>query len=239
MAESDIGDITSNYFFSIKAGVSIQAQGKSMVGPAGARLYFAFNSGTSQVWTKPRGSGSSPVPGWDGFHGTVLSGGDFALLRLDGVFQLDGRLTLKSREGVLTDAKYTGLIDLVGSTRIAKAFAEHDRDPKGLTKAIHSIEAATFEDYMHGKPLERALELPIVLYVAFEAANMPWTNAPGEDLSWPQKRYVEHADDFWRYRLLVRRPFVAAGKVRFEKSLPLGISGMELDFLGLSPKVAS
>lgn len=239
MSESDIGDITSDYFFSIKAGVSIQAQGKSIVGPAGARLYFAFNSGTSRVWTKPRADTPGRVSGWEGFEGTVLSGGDFALLRLDGVFQLDGRLTLKSREGVLTDAKYTGMIDLVDSARIARAFTEHEHDRKGLTKAIHTLEAAAFEEYMRGKPLSARLELPIVLSVAFEAANTPWTNAPGEDLSWPAKRYVAHEKDFWRYRLLMRRPFVAAGKISFEQNLPMGVSGMELDFLGLSPKAAS
>jgi hypothetical protein len=234
---SDVGDITSDYFFSVKTGVSVQAQGKSIVGPAGARLYFAFNAGTSRVWSKPR-EGAPALPFWSGFEGTVLSGGDFALVRLDGVLQLDGRLTLKSREGVLTDATYKGVIDLVEAARVAKLIEEH-RDRKGLSKAIHGLEAATFEDYARGKALNAPVQLPILLYVAFEAANTPWTNAPGEDLSWPQKRYLAHEEDFWRYRLLVRRLFVATGKLTFDKSIPTGITGMELDIRGLNAKAAT
>jgi hypothetical protein len=235
---SDVGDLTSDYFFSIKAGVSIQAQGKSIVGPSGARLYFGFNANKSRVWTKRRENTPPPAPFWEGFEGTLLSGGDFALLRLDGVLQLDGRLTLRSREGVLADATYKGTIDLVESARVAALIAEHSPQHKGLTKAIHALEASTFEDYARGQPLSAPLELPLLLYMAFEAANTPWTNAPGEDLSWPAKRYLAHEKDFWRYRLLMRRLFIATGKLTFDRTVPMGISGMELDILGLSAKAA-
>jgi hypothetical protein len=54
------------------------------------------------------------LPTWNGLEGDIVSGADFVLFRIDGVLRLDGRITIRARDGILIDAAYNGLVDLYG-----------------------------------------------------------------------------------------------------------------------------
>jgi hypothetical protein len=77
--------------------------------------------GTRQVWIVKSGSFEGP-----GLRGEVLAGGgDWALIRSDGVVQLDVRATVRTHDGALVYATYSGLIVLKPEVA-ARVFAGED-----------------------------------------------------------------------------------------------------------------
>ena len=82
--------------------------------PLGTRRIFAFTGGT---FAGPRLSGAV-LPG----------GGDWVLVRRDGVAELDIRITLRINDGALVHASATGILDLAPDLR-ARILAGEDVDP--------------------------------------------------------------------------------------------------------------
>lgn len=230
--------VETEYWFSVEAAMSATTQASSPPGPMGQRIHFVYKSNTSRVWTKPLAMPPSNNTAQrerdrSAVEGTILSGGDFALLRLDGVLELDGRMTLKTHDGVLVDAAYSGIVDLDRGGKVDTLICDAVNDEK-LNEQVHAAETQIFESHADGKI--KAASTPILLCVSFETASMPWTTAPGEDLSWVKDRYIGHRRKFWQYRRLARRPFIAAGNLHCVGSFPNGITGIDVDILALKAR---
>jgi hypothetical protein len=334
------------YCFTLDSSLSVPERERLAKGPLGTRVNVIYEQG--QVFTDParlERSWSSSSQDWSGLTGKILSGADIFLVRPDSVLMLDGRVTIRSDDGVLIDAVYKGALDLVSAEKAASAVREavhsavsratsgdtdaHDHsfadfgvalrseihhltdaylrianvavDPKvafycALAQASQAIRAALPHDdarareeagraigdviavlfppsgadasakngelkkarehalskireklthVLTRKELDaiekqvtiayRAIELdvsqnfvsgftegdkrPVQLTVTFETSSGPWSDVPGEDMSWVSRDYVTHQAKFSKYRRLVRRNFVAFGELSFEKQV--------------------
>ena len=161
---------------------------------------------------------------WNGLEGPILGGGDFFLVRSDGVLELDGRVTLRAApDDTLIDVKYSGVVDI----------AESVADPE-LQKALTAVGASrpesesrvseAFERFIHGS-LELTKRngwpsLPVRLAVTFELATGPWSTVEGEDTSWMKDRYLDLQEHVWRYEVLTRKQFLAEGILVFDQFVP-------------------
>jgi hypothetical protein len=223
------------YYFSLRASLDVLERERLQRGPWGTRLHLLYRGDQPQsVYTReelygaswnvryPEGAGDV----WHPLEGVIASGADFSLVRSDAVFVLDGRITLRAHDQTLIDAVYSGTADLC--TTLGPAFSKmvdaggNDRGDRSLTAAYQHAEARFYEEFMAGGlPTQegpagtRIIRIPVWFNVKFETASGPWLDAPGEDMSWVKKRYLSHQANFWKYRLLVRRPFAARGELTF------------------------
>jgi hypothetical protein len=133
---------------------------------------------------------------WFGLKGAVLSGGDWALVQKNGVVTFDARVTLKTGDGFLVDAVFSGQVDL---RTVLTPPATGDRGDLGWV----------YDSYLNNKPADP--QLPIALAVRFEAADQPHLRQ-GEDDSWIRNsRYAAQGRYFWKYQRLVRGQFIGRG----------------------------
>ncbi len=123
------------YYFSIDSNLEAIATGGQ--GPSGERIYARYEEPAkvttarslyNESWPRedfekywPSNSDKPPElvraqrgkrQPWSGLWGTISSGGDFALLRNDGVLQLDGRVTVLADDETLLDLVYHGLVEV-------------------------------------------------------------------------------------------------------------------------------
>lgn len=231
------------YYFSIESSLtSIRTKSSDAAGPRGARMHVSYGSpsevGTDQAkyessWKAPDGGALQPRLAnaaalseqdeltwrnreWGGISGTVLSGADFLLARLDGVLELDGRVTIRAADQTLIDATYWGIVDLEQDWLDPNM--RHNRSvPAVSTRA--PLEAATSPAYLdflagklHGK-------LHVNLCVRFETNTGPWaSSAEKEDTTWTRPSRLKHERNVWKYRALVRQQFIGWGTITFKKA---------------------
>jgi hypothetical protein len=321
------------YCFTVDAPLRVPEPIRLAKGPEGTRINVVYNQ-NSQVTTDPvrlqKSWERTPIrPKWSGLAGTIVSGGDFYLVRTDGVLELDGRVTIVSNDGVIIEASYNGLVDLYDAARAAKvphaavedalahalpgdnpehgsfgavasalrtalataasqhgkddpfvervsvkarqaasdaiasklpdvvrasaaaieairkvvadelpakapfALAEVERPVQGallrngrgidavetaITRNFRNEEFEAYENFLGGREVKT--ELPVQLSVSFETSSGPWSDSPDEDMSWVAKHYLVNQKKFWKYRRLVRNPFLGIGKLTFEPQGP-------------------
>jgi hypothetical protein len=236
------------YFFSLRA--DLNAGIGDDVGPTGIRTHVTYESYGSKVqsgdaqyqadWGQPVPEGArnelsrrnaDKLPPWCGLFGTVASGGDFVLVRTDGLIQLDGRVTIKAHDDSLVDALYQGSIDLSQhqQQREVAKLRSYDRDAS--TSTFQAFRDGTYRFANNGK-------IPVFLSVSFETANLPSVLDSGDnqDLSWVNQRYRATGDNFWRYAPLVRRQFVAKGVLTLDNPQPkrwISAGSIALDFFSV------
>jgi len=146
---------------------------------------------------------SSPIKGlldrrvleWFGFDGEFVSGGDWSLVRDDGVLLYNGRITIRSddsneQEGrFLVDAVISGVVDL----------RDRQKDSLSGQRAYRSWQLGTLPN----------TTIPITMAVRFEAADRAET--------WAADRYKLQARHFWKYQRLIRGQFIAVGTAGIKK----------------------
>jgi hypothetical protein len=226
------------YYFSLNAtilpGIGVDA------GPRGIRAHVGYESANSEVTTEAlpyQDSWQKVLPaGWDGalreddapddrtwngLQGKIASGGDFMLVRKDGVIDMDGRVTICAADKSLVDAVYRGSIDLA-----TVAHERHkDLSGNGIYRALQLGEFDFKEDVLTKKPVP----LTLALSVAFETANTPEATGDGSDMSWVKGHYRATSANYWRYGTLVRRSFMAIGTLALQKpTLEKPISGGQI-----------
>jgi uncharacterized protein DUF3237 len=144
------------YYFSVQSSVSVPETKRLAKGPLGTRVNVVYSSANSRVFTKDQEytqSWNRDVPStgnctfeWDGLEGQILSGGDFALIRTDGVLALDGRVTIQANDGTLIDAIYRGLVDL-DLSRSAAALASEALMSAAAGNEVAAVEAALEQEF--------------------------------------------------------------------------------------------
>jgi hypothetical protein len=144
---------------------------------------------------------------WFGIKGTVLSGGDWATVREDGVGIFDGRITIKSDDGFLVDAVITGVVDF------RKHSADHLPSPESPEPSYE-----IFTKWRSGKLTNRNVR--IALPIRFEAAN--YTK------NWADQKLKDASKGFWKYERLVRGQFIASGVMDLAELSYSPISDIEL-----------
>jgi hypothetical protein len=109
---------------------------------------------------------------------------------------------------------------------------------RAITREYRAQELGIYEDLLNAAAPGAKPEFDVMMPIVFETASGPWSDAPGEDMSWIGSAYRVNENRFWQYRSLVRRPFVASGKVSFAEG---GIRGrppspdqIALDVYGLT-----
>jgi len=213
-ARATLAGAVGKYFFELKSSLS-PVSNKETVGfdvPEGIRLHVDYvPDGDKRVYEVATDLAApllaSGADGWHGITGKILTGGDWVLVRKNGVARFDARVTIKTDDDVLIDAVFSGDVDLAAAVPSLRARA---RD----------VGAAVYDAYRNGTP--EVTELPVALSVRFEAAEQPYLR-PGEDDSWIEKsRYNRQRKNFPKYQRLVRGLFVARGNVtlRPEKRWP-------------------
>lgn len=127
---------------------------------------------------------------WTGLAGKVVSSGDWALLRSDGVLALDARLSIKADDGSLIALALAGLADLT-------AAYPGETGPQA------------YRSWLDGnRPTRPAV--PLRLSLRFDVPGSPEAVPP------PIARRYVHASKFhWRYGRLARGVFVGAGTLSF------------------------
>ena len=158
---------------------------------------------------------------WNGLEGSILGGGDFFLVRSDGVLELDGRVTLRADpDDTLIDIVYRGVVDLARYAKnidLPQARSIEDAEKRRLATEARVSEA--FERFINGSlELEGEQadpELPVMLTATCELATGPWSEVEGEDTSWVKDRYLRLQEYVWRYEVLTRQQFVGRGKLVF------------------------
>lgn len=148
---------------------------------------------------------------WFGIDGAIVSGGDWATVRRDGVAMFDGRITIRSADGFLIDSVMSGVVDL------------RDRRAQGLDDA-----SKVYNKWLIGQ-LDM-LTVPVVLALHFEAADA--------GAAWAQSRFKNASAQFWKYERLVRGQFVAVGTLELSKSIYSPITAVTLDVYEMEGTVA-
>jgi Protein of unknown function (DUF3237) len=102
------------YCFTVDSSLRVPEPVLLAKGPEGTRVNVVYgqDAKVTSPLARVHKSWPSKGPRWSGLAGTVVSGGDFYLVRTDGVLELDGRVTIESDDHVIIEALYNGLIDL-------------------------------------------------------------------------------------------------------------------------------
>ena len=140
---------------------------------------------------------------WFGIEGEVLSGGDWTIVRHDGVVCFDGRMTIRSsdEDRSLLDTSLTAVVDLRNRAK------DSILDGGAIYRRWRSA------GFGKGK------EVPVVFAATFESVQQA---AP----SWAPKRYARQAEHYWKYARLIRSQFVAVGTVTLDSG---SLSPVKLD----------
>lgn len=249
------------YYFTLSSGLQrMAATPADARNPRGARFQVAFENGVVETraddykdtWkhellkferedlpyddkrdfdvTVPTGARALP---WNGLGGTVLSGSDFFLLRLDGMLELNGRLTIRAEpDECLIDMVYSGIVDL--NAHVAKTSSTKPKGDANDDKLTEAKVSQVFVDFVSGKLSLRASTIPVQLTTTFEVATGPWSKTEGEDTTWIEDRYLERQRFVWRYEALARKQFVAVGDLHFATAGPLpAATGLDVAVLDL------
>ena len=140
---------------------------------------------------------------WFGIDGEILSGGDWTIVRHDGVVRFEGRMTIRSsdEDRALLDTCLTAVVDL-----------RH--------RAKDSIQdGGSIYRRWRSSGFDKGREVPVVFAMTFESAQHA---VP----SWAPKRYARQAEHYWKYARLARGQFVAVGTVALDTA---ALSPMKLD----------
>jgi hypothetical protein len=197
------------YYFSIEAKLKLLQTQTSTEMPGGLRRHVLY-ADPSRVWRRTGDRFLNPE--FEGFtsEGKVLSGGDWMLIRSDGVALFDARVTLRGGEGFLVDALFSGAWDLQNAVR-------ESTPSEGL-----------YDHFKRGVGPDDT-EPPIALSVRFDVAGSPSSN-PGEDRHWLEKsRYGEQAKQFKNYQRLVRGVFVGIGRLRLRQGQSWPLDSIAFD----------
>ena len=231
------------YYFTVTSELeALRVKRSDASGPRGARIHVTYGKG-SGVSTKPGDYRDSwqyeLLPGvdepelveganevawrkrrWNGIEGEVVSGADFLLARLDGVLELDGRVTIRARDKTLIDATYWGVVDLArdwvvpgqgGNQAPGGDRAGGDRDPNPNEAAV----SKAYLDFVTGQV---SGDLRVSLCIRFETNTGPWaSSAEAEDTAWTKKSRLKHEKTVWKYTDLVRQQFYGIGIIRLER----------------------
>ena len=197
------------YYFSLEAKLKLLQTQTSTEMPGGLRRHVLY-ADPSRVWR--RSGDRFKNPEFEGFasEGKVLSGGDWMLIRSDGVAVFDARVTLRGGEGFLVDAVFSGTWDLQ-----------------------HAVKEPTpneelYDHFKRGVGPDNT-EPPLALSVRFDVAGSPSSN-PGEDRHWLEKsRYGEQAKHFKTYQRLVRGVFVGVGHLRLKQGQSWPLDSIAFD----------
>lgn len=131
-------------------------------------------------------------------RGFIQSGGDFMLIRHDGVLELDSRLTICAHDGPLIDMVYRATVDLI------PLFGGNAK------RKLLDFNA------------DQSTDISLRAHVSFETASGPYLSE-GEDVSWVKKRYSQNLERAKRYEPLARNVHLGVGKLSFRGNLPSAI----------------
>lgn len=239
------------YYFTIESPLTaLRVKRSDAGGPRGTRIHVSYGKsqgvktiresyeeswGVSLVQDpkRPDKLAYARERAWSGIDGGVLSGADFLLARLDGVLELDGRVTIRAKDDTLIDATYWGLVDLERDW--VNPVLQFERPvPADVPKKGVPQEAATSPAYLAFIQGQLDGELRVHLCLRFETNTGPWaSSAESEDTTWTRPSRLKHERNVWKYRELVRQQFYGAGTIRFERD-PNGLTtpkGIKLDVL--------
>jgi hypothetical protein len=174
---------------------------------------------------------------WFGFEGSFLRGGDWAIMRSDGVGQFSGRITLRSDDpdGAVVDAHLTGLVDLrlrraapapvaPGEKAGPQRYHRHT-NPIGDGSVLYN---AWRNGSLESAPGELYSEIPLCLAVSFESAV---TKAE----SWAPDKLKKQTAGAWKLLRLVRGQFVAIGTARLSRTRYSRMEQIELNVCEVMP----
>ncbi|MET0595941.1 MAG: DUF3237 family protein, partial [Polyangiaceae bacterium] len=197
------------YYFSLEAKLKLLQTQTSTEMPGGLRRHVLY-ADPSRVWRRTGERFNNTE--FEGFssEGKVLSGGDWMLIRSDGVALFDARVTLRGGEGFLVDALFSGAWDLQNAVK--------EKTPnEGL-----------YDHFKRGVGPDDT-DPPITLSVRFDVAGSP-SNNPGDDRHWLEKsRYAEQAKQFKNYQRLVRGVFVGVGRLRLKQGQSWPLDSITFD----------
>jgi hypothetical protein len=197
------------YYFSIEAKLKLLQTQTSTEMPGGLRRHVIY-ADPSRVWRRSGDRFKNTEFEGFGSEGKVLSGGDWMLIRSDGVALFDARVTLRGGEGFLVDALFSGAWDLQNAVK-------EKTSNEGL-----------YDHFKRGVGPDDA-DPPIALSVRFDVAGSP-SNNPGEDRHWLEKsRYAEQAKQFKNYQRLVRGVFVGLGHLRLKQGQSWPLDSITFD----------
>ncbi|HEY0705472.1 MAG TPA: DUF3237 family protein, partial [Polyangia bacterium] len=125
---------------------------------------------------------------WYGVEAEMLSGGDWALVRKDGVAAFQGRFTMRTRDGVLIDCALSAAVDLLATL---------DKGNKRAQVPLHEADGRF--DYAEWRTVAR--KVPATFALQFET--------PTRDESWAGDKY--RFVNAWKYARLGRGQFVGVG----------------------------
>jgi hypothetical protein len=145
---------------------------------------------------KPFDAAAGAAGFWTGLAGEVITSGDWALVREDGLLILDSRFTIRARDGALISAT------LAGSANLASVYG--------------SVKGENPYDKWCNDDLPATRDLPIAVTLRFNAPTFP-----GNESILAARRYRLATKNYWKYVSLGQALFVGGGHV----TLALGSDG--------------
>jgi hypothetical protein len=128
-----------------------------------------------------------------GLEGGIISSGDWAFLRQDGVFCLDGRFTIQAVDGTLISANLLARADL--------------REGLGGGPDLE-----TYQRWQEGALASDRCSLPLHGLLRFEVPGDP---GPRADFAAP--RWLRAGGCFWKYQHLARGLFLGVGALTLDR----------------------
>ncbi len=124
------------YYFTLESKLRVVEPDKLIRRPGGMRVSVVYDAGAINPAVRTR-TDISHAPNWRGLSGAIVSGADFLLFRLDGVLELDGRITMRATDGTLIDATYKGLVDLYEARERQEILDRRDRPRHVVRPALN------------------------------------------------------------------------------------------------------
>jgi len=203
-----------SYRFTIAAKVTSLVAERSLdlarrAVPGGSRLYIEYTDGTVKTYDYLADPGDPDY--WEKLSGTILTSGDWALLRSDGVLALDARMTIEVSlpEDGNNKTKLSALFWGVANLALAYPKGPRDENPDQERTGEEA-----YQLWLKGEPPTEA-EIPVKLMLRFDAPS------PAPISGTIAERYVKaslHAD---RYSRLGRNLYVGIGRVTLKTNKDL------------------
>ncbi len=128
-----------------------------------------------------------------GLEGEIISSGDWAFLRQDGVFCLDSRFTIQAVDGTLVSAQLLARADL--------------REGLGGGPDLDS-----YQRWQEGEGARDRCSLPLHGLLRFEVPG-----DPGERADFAAPRWLRAGSCFWKYQHLARGLFLGVGALSLDR----------------------
>jgi hypothetical protein len=242
-AETRASDYCSDWLTGVDVGDLFPKNGKTSDQEAYEILRQTRQSG---------GAGAHPLQAlqsrqkleWFGFEGSFLRGGDWAIVRSDGVGQFSGRITLRSDDPdqAVVDANLSGVVDLrlrrVDEARPDETRAADGADPGRPRRTYRHTNAIgdgsmLYNAWRNGSleaagPGETFSDIPLCLAISFESA-------VGRAESWATDKLKRQTAGAWKVLRLLRGQFVALGTARFARTRYSRIEHIELHICEVMP----